>query len=366
MIVKTQFLEIPALELECGDRLMPVRLAYETYGTLNKDKSNAILACHALTGDAHAAGKRTDDDKKPGWWDPFIGPGKALDTDKYFIIASNVLGGCAGSTGPVSLNPQTGISFGLSFPVITIKDMIRAQNHLIEHFEIKQLLCCIGGSMGGMQALEWAITFPNKCKSYAILASAPYQSPQNIALHEVGRRAIMNDPNWLNGNYYSSKPPDDGLSVARMIAHISYLSDKTMHQKFGRRIRGKDELKFELHSEFEVESYLNYQGRSFIQRFDANSYLYITRAVDYFDYGGDKLKKAFAENNIDPKTKFLVISFSSDWLYPPYQSTEIVKALQHQNLPASYCEIDSSYGHDAFLLEIEQLNPIISDFLKHL
>lgn len=365
MLVKTQYLDIPFIKLECGENISSVQIAFETYGKLNKNKDNAILVCHALTGDAHAAGKYSSEDRKAGWWNEFIGPNKALDTNKYFIISSNVLGGCAGSTGPACKNPITGQIYALNFPFITIKDMVKAQFKLVESLQIEKLLACIGGSMGGMQVLEWAITFPDKSNSYIVLASSPYQSPQNIALHEVGRRAIMSDPNWQQGNYYCSVPPNDGLSIARMIAHITYLSDKTMHQKFGRRIRGKDELNFELHNEFEVESYLTYQGRSFIQRFDANSYLYITRAVDYFDYSEHKLSEALAKSKTDKNAnrKFLIVSFSSDWLYPPYQSLEIIKALQENNFLATYCQIDSEYGHDAFLLEIEKLSSILKGFL---
>ncbi|MDJ0625696.1 MAG: homoserine O-acetyltransferase [Candidatus Caenarcaniphilales bacterium] len=366
MLVDTKQKELPFIGLECGEFITPITIAYETYGNLNKEGSNAILICHALTGDAHAAGKFNEEDSKFGWWDKFIGPNKAIDTNKYFVISSNVVGGCAGSTGPSSLNQKTKKPYGLKFPFITIKDMVKAQELLIQSLGIKKLLSCIGGSMGGMQVLEWAITYPDKCQSFIPLATAAYQSPQNIALHEVGRRAIMNDPNWKGGKYYDTKPPNDGLSVARMIAHISYLSDVTMHQKFGRRIRKKDELNFELHNEFEVESYLEYQGRSFINRFDANSYLYITRAVDYFDYGDKKLREVLSQNSSLKNSKFLLVSFSSDWLYPSYQSIEIVKALQFCNIPVTYCEIDSPYGHDAFLLEDQELAPLIKGFLKNL
>lgn len=366
MIIKTNYLQIPTLDLECGETLSQVVIAYETYGQLNERKDNAILVLHALTGDAHAAGKHDEQAAKAGWWDNFIGSGKAIDTDRFFVISSNVVGGCAGSTGPASINPITNKPYGLSFPFITIKDMVKAQKILIESLEIEQLASCIGGSMGGMQALEWALTYPSYCRSFAILASAPYQSPQNIALHEVGRRAIMNDPHWKGGIYHGALPPNGGLSIARMIAHITYLSDKTMHQKFGRRIRGKDELNFELHNEFEVESYLEYQGRSFIQRFDANSYLYITRAVDYFDYSNNRLREAFESNKFHDRVKFLILSFTSDWLYPTYQSLDIVKALEYCLLPVTFCEINSSYGHDAFLLEDQQLTPIIRGFLGNL
>lgn len=362
--VKTEYFELPSLDLECGEVLSSVRLAFETYGKLNDAKDNAILLCHALTGDAHAGGKHTPNDKKSGWYDEFIGKEKALDTKKYFIICSNILGGCSGSTGPSSINPHTEKPYGLDFPFITVKDMVKAQMELLKHLKINILHSCIGGSLGGMQVLEWSIMYPEMSKSYVIMAAAPYQSSQNIALHEVGRRSIMNDPDWNGGNYYGKRIPGNGLSVARMIAHISYLSDTTMHTKFGRRIQGKDELNFELHNEFEVESYLDYQGRSFIKRFDANSYLYITRAVDYFDYSDEKLIEALSNSNIlKERPKYLVISFDSDWLYPSYQSLEIVGALQSAGFPTTYSEVKSIYGHDAFLLEDKKLSPILKDFL---
>ncbi|MDX1918659.1 MAG: homoserine O-acetyltransferase [Candidatus Caenarcaniphilales bacterium] len=361
MLVQTQQFTFDRIDLECGESLSEVQIAYQTYGVLNDTRSNAILICHALTGDAHAAGKYNPDSPKPGWWDKFIGPGRAIDTERYFVICSNVIGGCGGSTGPASLNPGTGRPYALSFPFITIKDMVRVQYRLLtEKLGLKGLHSVIGGSMGGMQALEWAISYPEMCASYMILASAPYQSPQNIALHEVGRRAIMIDPNWHKGDYYDKSPPNDGLSVARMIAHITYLSDQTMHQKFGRRIQGKEELNFELCTEFEVESYLDYQGRSFIKRFDANSYLYITRAVDYFDYSGDKLRLSL---RLPSDAHFMVVSFESDWLYPHYQSREILKALKWHKLPITYSQVNSSYGHDAFLLETDRLTPIMAGFL---
>ena len=365
MLVQTQFLVLPSIKLECQEKLEQIKIAYETYGKLNQAKNNAILVCHALTGDSHAAGKYQLTDRKPGWWDSLIGPGKALDTNQYFIIASNVLGGCTGSTGPASLNPQTNQAYALKFPFITIKDMVSAQAALIKTLGIKELKACIGGSMGGMQVLEWAISFPNSSKAFVILASAPYQSTQNIALHEVGRQAIMNDTHWQKGNYYGGTPPSGGLSVARMIAHITYLSDQTMYRKFGRRLQTKNKLDFALQGEFEVESYLSHQGRTFVKRFDANSYLYITRAVDYFDYSGGKLQAAL-DKTAHQNHRFLIISFDSDWLYPSYQSLEIVQALQANNLAVSYCQLNSPYGHDAFLLEVEQLTPLISNFLKYL
>jgi len=362
MLIEKKYFQINELELDCQETLAEVTVVYETYGKLNDKQDNAILLLHALTGDAHAAGRHHPQDRKAGWYDRFIGSGKALDTDKYFIICSNVLGGCAGSTGPSSIDPRSGQAYALDFPFITIKDMVHAQYKLItEGLGLKGLYACVGGSFGGMQALEWSMNYPDFSKSYVLLACAPYQSAQNIALHEVGRRAIMNDLHWQGGKYYELQPPNDGLQVARMIAHISYLSDQSMHLKFGRRIRGKEELGFELHNEFEVESYLDYQGRSFIERFDANSYLYITRAVDYFDYSNGKLTSALTPG----LAKYLVVSFSSDWLYPPYQTFEIVEALQSLNLSVSYCEVESPYGHDAFLLEMERLTPLLSDFLSH-
>jgi homoserine O-acetyltransferase/O-succinyltransferase len=364
MLTEKKFFHFDSLDLECGEVLHNIDLSYETYGQLNKNKDNAILILHALTGDSHLAGKYLESDSKTGWWDKFVGSNKAIDTNEFFVICSNVIGGCSGSIGPSSINPKTNKPYGLSFPFITIKDMVKAQKHLINSLGIQKLVSCIGGSMGGMQAVEWAVTFPSYSLSFIILASSAYQSPQNIALHEVGRRAIMNDINWNNGQYYSAQRPDNGLSIARMIAHITYLSDQSMHHKFGRRIKGKEELNFELHNEFEVESYLEYQGRSFIKRFDANSYLYITRAVDYFDYGDGKLKLALQNKSFQEKVKFLILSFSSDWLYPSYQSLEIVKALQYNNLPVSYADIQSSFGHDAFLLEYEKLSPILKSFIN--
>jgi len=362
-LVEKKFFRIKNFSLVCGEVLENIQIAYETYGLLNKDKSNAILVCHALTGDSHLALRYKPEDKKPGWWDQFVGENKSIDLKRYFVICSNVLGGCAGSTGPASINPETSRPYGLDFPFITIKDMIKAQSKLVEALGIERLFACVGGSMGGMQTLEWAITFPEKVQKFIIIATGLYQSPQNIALHEVGRMAIMNDNNWNYGKYSIQEAPVNGLSIARMIAHISYLSDQTMHQKFGRKIKGKEELNFELHNEFEVESYLNYQGYSFIRRFDANSYLYITRAVDYFDYSEDKLSKSLRKKSFARDSRFLVISFSSDWLYPPYQVREIVSSLQYHNLPVSYSQIESNYGHDAFLLESRTLGQIIKDFL---
>ena len=349
------------LLLESGERLGPITLAYETYGSLNTARSNAILVLHALSGDAHVAGRHTGDDEKVGWWDDMVGPGKGLDTDKYFIICSNVIGGCQGSTGPTSANPATGRPYGLSFPVLTIADMVAAQVRLIDQLGIGSLLAVVGGSMGGMQALHWAVAYPSRVRAAIPLATTPRLSPQSIALNEVGRQAIYADPNWQKGDYYGRTAPDAGLALARMIGQITYLSDKSMQQKFGRRLQTRERYGFDFSTEFAVESYLQYHGRSFTRRFDANSYLYITKAMDYFDLanGHATLSRRF----VGVTSRFLVVSFTSDWLYPPYQSKELVRALKANGGDVTYCEIESSYGHDAFLLETERLAGLMSDFL---
>lgn len=367
-IVETKYATLCAppneLVLDSGLSLGPITVAYETYGELNEDKSNVILVLHALSGDAHAAGYH-EGAKKPGWWDEMIGPGKAFDTDKYFVVSSNVVGGCMGTTGPSSVNPQTGRPYGLEFPVVTIADMVRSQKHLLDYLGIQELLAVSGGSMGGMQALQWAVSYPDMVRSVIPIATTARLSAQSIAFNEVGRRAIMVDPNWNSGDYYDKEDgPDAGLAIARMIGHITYLSDESMHNKFGRKLREREKYGFDFSAiDFEVESYLRYQGKSFIQRFDANSYLYITKAQDYFDLanGSGSLAKAFK----DVKARFLVISFSSDWLFPPYQSKEIVAALRLNGVDVSYCEISSSYGHDAFLLEFEQQTVLVKNFLAY-
>lgn len=360
-IIATQYYKpSDALVLEGGERLENITIAYETYGKLNKEKSNAIMVCHALSGDAHAAGWH-ENDRKPGWWDIIIGPGKCLDTAKYFIICSNVIGGCKGSTGPSSLNPKTGKPYSLDFPIITIKDMINAQKKLIDYLGIKQLFAVIGGSMGGMQVLQWCISYPDMVRMAIPIATAAYSSPQQIAFNEVGRRAIISDPNWNHGDYYSLQFPDNGLALARMIAHITYLSNESMYQKFGRRLQDKEEYSFEFSTDFEVESYLHYQGNSFTKRFDANTYLYITKAIDYFDLTVDV---SLADGLKDVKSKILVISVDSDWLYPPAQSKEILMALTANDVDVIYYELKSSYGHDAFLIEGGQLNYVIENFLS--
>ena len=345
--------------LESGEKLGPIKLAYETYGELNKQKSNAVLVLHALSGDAHAAGLAKTD-SSPGWWDNLIGPGKGIDTNKYFVICSNVLGGCRGSTGPSSINPNTRHPYGLDFPLITIGDMVNAQRNLIDHLKINKILAVVGGSMGGMQVLQWMISYPYRIQAAIPIATTMKHTPQQIAFNEVGRQAVMADPNWKNGNYYGLKPPAKGLAVARMIGHITYMSDASMAEKFGRRTR-LDKEQFKFSADFEVEGYLRYRGDNFVKRFDANSYLFITKAIDYFNLlNGHGISNVFK----GLKAKVLVVTFKSDWLYPTYQSQEIAKACKLSGVDASYCEINSTYGHDSFLLEIEQETQLIGNFLK--
>ena len=361
-IVETKFFNIDEpFILESGKSLEKITVAYETYGELNNEKNNAILVCHALTGDAHAAGWHKGA-RKPGWWEMVIGPGKVLDSEKYFIICSNVLGGCKGTTGPSSINPETNKEYGLDFPVITIKDMVDVQKILVDSFGINQLYAVVGGSMGGMQVLQWIVTYPEMMKKAIPIATTARSSPQQIAFNEVGRQSIFSDPNWNGGNYYDTgKIPKNGLSVARMIAHITYLSDESMDIKFGRGLQDKDEISYDFTVDFQVESYLKYQGESFVKRFDANSYLYITKAVDLFDLS---VTNSLIDGFKDVECKVEVISVDSDWLYPTEQSTEILTALNANNVEVSFSEIKSNYGHDAFLLEKGQLNFIFSKFLS--
>jgi len=356
----TKYLDIQEpLELESGAKIGPLRIAYETYGRLNKDRSNAILVCHPLSGDAHAAGFH-DGESRPGWWDIAIGPGKGFDTTKFFVICSNVLGGCKGTTGPSSIDPATGRPYGTSFPVVTIKDMVNAQKMLVDRLGITQLFAVAGGSMGGMQALQWAVSYPEMMRKAVVIASTAYSTPQQIAFNAVGRKAIISDPAWNKGDYYGRRPPSDGLSLARMVGHITYLSDESMLHKFGRNLQGKETVGFDFSTDFQVESYLNHQGDSFIKRFDPNSYLYITKAIDYFDLN---VRGSLITGLSGVKAEVLVIGISSDWLYPPYQSQEIVTALRANGLKAFYGEIRSNYGHDAFLLEQGQLNYLLKSFL---
>jgi homoserine O-acetyltransferase len=360
-IVETQVAIFPALTLDCGVTLLNVQVAYETYGTLNSARTNAILVLHAFSGDAHAAGI-SKENGQPGWWSSMIGPGLAFDTDRYFVISSNILGGCRGTTGPSSIDPATGHRYALRFPVITISDMVRLQKMLIDSLGIERLLAVSGGSMGGMQALEWALAYPD-CVAAAIpIAATSHHSAQQIAFNEVGRQAIMADPDWNEGNYYDAKPPARGLAVARMIGHITYMSDTSMRQKFGRRLRGKDAFSFDFSDDFEVESYLRYRGSQFVERFDANSYLYITKAMDYFDLAAGHLSLAAAFHRA--RARFLVLSFTSDWLYPTYQSLETVTALRSSNIDVAFCELTSTYGHDAFLIETKEQSEIVAGFLE--
>ncbi|MGA2434154.1 MAG: homoserine O-acetyltransferase [Bryobacteraceae bacterium] len=362
MIVHSHSVRFDSLSLDCGAALAPVDVAYETYGQLNAAKSNAILIVHALTGDAHAAGV-SEEDGKPGWWDNMIGPGKAFDSDKYFIICSNVLGGCRGTTGPGSINPATGRPYAMAFPVITIPDMVRLQKMLIDSLGIERLLSVSGGSMGGMQTLAWAMQYPESVVSAIPIATTARHSAQQIAFNEVGRQAIMADPDWNGGDYYESKPPARGLAVARMVGHITYMSDESMREKFGRRLRNKETFGFDFSADFEVESYLRYRGTQFVGRFDANSYLYITKALDYFDLanGAGSLAQGFS----NARSRFLAISFTSDWLYPSYQSLEIVQALRGMNADVAYCELNSNYGHDAFLVDVAEQSEMIRGFLAN-
>ena len=368
-IVETEYFTFAADEpfvLESGATLGPITLAYQTYGTLNADRSNAVLILHALSGGAHAAGYRSLQDTKPGWWDTSIGPGKAFDTNRFFVICSNIISSCYGSTGPGSINPATGKPYGLTFPVVTIGDMVRGQERLIDHLGIERLLCVVGGSMGGMQALEWAAHHPERIRAAIPLATTAHSNAMQIALSEVGRQAIYADPNWQGGEYYENHHrPDAGLAVARMIAHITYLSEESMHQKFGRRLQSREKFGYQFQTEFQVESYLKHQGLSFTQRFDANSYLYITKAMDYFDLSAptNSLAAAFVGAR---DVKFLVVSFTSDWLYPSHQSKAMVSALTAVGADVSYLNIESSAGHDAFLVEVDTMTRLLGSFMDRL
>ncbi len=359
---RLQTVEFTSLTLDSGESLAPITIAYETYGTLSESGNNAILILHALSGDAHAAGYYPKEER-PGWWETMIGPGKGFDTERFFVICSNVIGGCKGSTGPSSINPATGREYGLEFPLVTVGDMVRAQKLLIDHLGIERLLCVSGGSMGGMQALQWAVAYPEAVASCVAIAATQKHSPMQIAFNEVGRQAIMADPKWNNGEYYQGEPPDNGLAVARMIGHITYLSDESMHQKFGRRFQDKSTLTYDLTGDFEVASYLKYQGEMFTRRFDANTYLYVTKALDYFDLTGGKGVLTETFRDLPEDMRFLVMAFSSDWLYPPYQSREVVRALKGNNVDCSYIEMKLSFGHDAFLLENKELSRMVWNFI---
>ena len=350
--------------LENGSKLGPVTIAYETYGSLTPARDNVVLIAHALSGDAHVAGYYREEDHKPGWWDIMVGPGKGIDTDKYFVVCSNILGSCMGSTGPSSLNPKTQKPYGLEFPVITIGDMVRAQRALMDHLGIQKILSVIGGSIGGLQVLEWAVQYPDIVFSAVPLATTARHSALAIAFNEVARQAIMADPHWNRGDYYDGKKPDLGLAVARMIGHITYLSDDSMRKKFGRRLQDRSDFSFNFDADFQVESYLRYQGKKFVERFDANSFLYITKAADYFDiarqHDSGSIVRAFSK----ARARFLVVSFTSDWLYPTYQSRSLVQAMKKNGLDVSFCEINAEWGHDAFLLRSDTLTNLIRGFLE--
>lgn len=365
-LVKTQKIRVieadAPLRLQSGKTLGPIDVAYETYGQLNEAKDNAIYICHALSGNAHVAGYNSPDDRKPGWWDAMVGPGKPIDTNHYFVVCSNILGGCSGTTGPADTNPATGKPYGLDFPIFTTEDIVNVQKLLIDKLGIPRLLAVIGGSMGGMQVLQWAIAHPSYVAGVICIASTTRLNAQSIAFDAVGRNAILGDPNFNNGQYHAApQGPDRGLAIARMIGHITYLSEQSMREKFGRQLRSAEKYKYDFNSEFAVETYLDYQGQTFVERFDANSYLYITKAMDYFDltreYG--TLRKAFA----GVQGRFLVISFSSDWLFTPAQSEEIVDALASEDKDVTYCNINSPYGHDAFLLDSVSQEKLIAAFL---
>ena len=353
------------LKLESGDIIDSFKLAFKTYGKLNADKTNAILVCHALTGDQYVAGNNPITGRE-GWWSRMVGPNKPIDTNKFFVICSNVLGGCAGSTGPKELQNGNDVAYGGNFPSVTIKDMVKAQSLLIESLNIEKLFSVIGGSMGAMQTLQWAIDFPDKILNIIHIPGALKHSAQNIAFHEVGRQAIMSDPIWKNGKYFeNNEVPERGLSVARMIAHITYLSENAMHRKFGRKLQSRDIISFGFDADFQVESYLRYQGKSFVERFDANSYLYLTRAMDYFDHDETFRKNIEFSHNPNNHLKYLIVSFTSDWLFPTIESKMIVNQLNSLSREVSFLEIDTDKGHDSFLLEEPQLDDVIKGFLTN-
>ena len=351
------------LLLDSGAELSPVDVAFETYGTLSENKDNAVLICHALTGDQYVASPHPGTGK-PGWWSRIVGPGKLIDTDKYFVICSNVLGSCLGTTGPASIEPETGEPWGTRFPVITIRDMVQVQKGLIEALGVDKLLMIVGGSMGGMQTLEWLTTYPEHLHSACIIASAARHTAQNIAFHEVGRQAVMADPNWNQGRYYDGdNGPAKGLSVARMTAHITYLSEDALTRKFGRNLQEREAVTFGFDADFQVESYLRHQGSTFVDRFDANSYLYITRAMDYLDISGrhdGRLADAFLNAR---HVRCCVVSFTSDWLYPTVENKRIVHALNAAGVPVSFAEIDAPHGHDSFLLDMPEMDRMLEGFL---
>ena len=351
--------------LDSGFNLKDFQIAFKTFGNLNANKDNAILICHALTGDQYVS-ETNPITKKDGWWSRMVGVNKPIDTNKYYVICSNVIGGCAGTTGPKEINFQTNVPYGREFPAVTVRDMVKIQNHLIETLSIEKLFAVVGGSMGAMQALQWTIDYPQKIQNVIHIAGALKHSAQNIAFHEVGRQAIMNDPNWNKGGYNKNNIiPERGLAVARMIAHITYLSDDAMHRKFGRKLQSRDIISFGFDADFQIESYLRYQGRSFVERFDANSYLYLTRAMDYFDLE-KKFSTAIEFSPIpNQHIRYLIISFTSDWLFPTSENRKIVKTLNYFTRNVSFTEIETDKGHDSFLLDEPELDSIIKGFLDN-
>lgn len=358
------FAEPPDLmPVECGAGLGPITLAYETWGELSPQKDNVILVLHAFSGDSHVASHAGGDSKaqEAGWWEFMIGPGKGIDTRKYFVLCSNIIGGCMGSTGPSSVNPATGQPYGMDFPVVTIKDMVRAQKMLLDHLGISRVLAVVGGSMGGMQALQWCASYPEAVASAVLLATTARHSALAIAFNEIARQAIMTDPKWRQGRYYDGEGPELGLAVARMIGHVTYLSDEAMRRKFGRRLQGRCSFSYDFNANFQVESYLHYQGEKFVRRFDANSLLYITKAADYFDFTA--VDSGTLTRMADAGVHVLVTSFSSDWLYPTYQSKELVRLLKKNSINVSFCEIQADSGHDGFLIPSKRLTGLLAGFL---
>jgi homoserine O-acetyltransferase len=364
-LVETQrvvlFTEDDPLVLDSGETLAPVEVAYETYGERAADDRNVVVICHALTGDAHAAGHHGDPDR-PGWWDTLIGPGKPVDTDRLFVISSNLLGGCQGTTGPSSIDPATGQPYGLRFPLFTVSDLVKVHRKLLAHLGVQRVLAAVGGSLGGMQVLQWALDHPDELDNGIVVCATSRLSAQNIAFSAVARAAIMNDPDFADGDYYATgKGPDHGLSVARMMAHITYVSEESMRQKFGRRIQDRDEPRFGLGVDFQVESYLQYQGKAFLDRFDANSYLYLTRVMDYFDPFADAA--VVREQLAKAKTRFLVLSFDTDWRFDTSHSRGIVRTLTAHRVPVTFREIPSPHGHDSFLLDVPEYHRTVAAYL---
>jgi homoserine O-acetyltransferase len=366
-LVETQrvvlFTEDDPLVLDSGETLFPVEVAYETYGERAADDSNVVVICHALTGDAHAAGHHGDPERV-GWWDTLIGPGKPVDTDRLFVISSNLLGGCQGTTGPSSIDPSTGTPYGLRFPLFTVSDLVKVHRKLLAHLGVQRVLAAFGGSLGGMQVLQWTLDYPDELDNGIVVCATSRLSAQNIAFSAVARAAIMNDPDFADGDYYATgKGPDHGLSVARMMAHITYVSEESMRQKFGRRIQDRDEPRFGLGVDFQVESYLQYQGKAFLDRFDANSYLYLTRVMDYFDPFADAsyVRSQLAQTN----TKFLVLSFDTDWRFDTSHSRGIVRTLAAHRVPVTFREIPSPHGHDSFLLDVPEYHRTVAAYLDH-